>query len=264
MPAPAVSTQPTLECHGVSISVGGRPLVADLELRLAAGDWLAVLGRNGVGKTMTLESISGIRRPQSGTVTVLGRAIDSEPARSAARRMTLVTQQQNDAFATSVVDNILLGRYPHLGVWHREGADDRRMAMESLAAVGLQGFAERDITTLSGGERQRTAIAQALTQDTPLLLLDEPLSHLDPAHAVAIVRLLTERASRGYTLISSLHDVNVAAQFASHALLLYGDGRWRFGPVAETLDASSLSELYDAPMLAVTGAGRTYFVPDNG
>lgn len=263
MQAPLAREQAALRCRGVSVKAGKRLLVDRLDLRLAAGDWLAVLGRNGVGKTMTLATISGIRAPSDGVVDVLGRRVGSESARVTARRMTMVTQQHSDAFATRVVDNVLLGRYPHLGVWRREGSDERRMALAGLSAVGLQDFAERDITTLSGGERQRAAIAQALTQDTPLLLLDEPLSHLDPAHASAVVRLLAGRARAGYTLISSLHDVNVAAQFASHALLLYGDGRWRFGAVADTLDAAALSELYDAPMLAVTAAGRTWFVPDN-
>ena len=255
--------QATLECRGVTVTAGDRLLVDGLDLSLAAGDWLAVLGRNGVGKTMTLAAIAGIRPAARGTVSVMRTRVGSEPARATARRMTMVTQQHSDAFATSVADNVLLGRYPHLGVWRREGSEERRMAMASLAAVGLQDFAERDITTLSGGERQRAAIAQALTQDTPLLLLDEPLSHLDPAHVGVVVRLLAERARLGYTLVSSLHDVNIAAQFASHALLLYGDGRWRFGAADETLDAAALSELYDAPMLAVSAGGRTWYVPEN-
>ncbi len=260
-PQPHTPT-PAIDAHGLSIDAGGKRLVDALDFSLAPGDWLAILGRNGVGKTLTLETLCGLRAPATGKVTVCGSPIEQQPARQLAQKITLVTQHQNDAFATSVIENVLLGRYPHLGLWQRENAADREAALQSLAEVALADFADRDVTTLSGGERQRAAIAQCLTQNTPVIMLDEPLSHLDPSHAGMVVKLLAKRAEQGNTVISSLHDINIAARWASHTLMLFGDGRWRFGKTTETLDAEALSALYDAPVLALKDGDKTFFVAD--
>ncbi len=251
-----------LTCENLSIEAGGAVLVRNLNLSLNRGDWLAVLGKNGSGKTLTLHTLCGLRKPAAGNVTLFGRPIHQANGSVDATHITLVTQQQDDAFASGVADNVLLGRYPHLGRWRRESESDRQLALDSLSKVALESFAARDITTLSGGERQRAAIAQALTQDTPLLLLDEPLSQLDPAHAQGVVELMSRRATDGYTLVSSLHDVNIACQYASHVLLLYGNGDWCCGPTNDMLTTDVLSGLYGVAMIELSARGQRVFVPD--
>ena len=171
-------------------------------------------------------------------------------------------QSQSDAFAASVAEHVALGRYPHASAVWPSDPDADALVAAALEAVRLAPFASRDITTLSGGERQRAAIARALVQDCDVTVLDEPLSQQDPAHALVIAELLAARASRGGTIVSSLHDVNLSSRFASHALLLFGDGRWAFGTAAEMLTTDRLSALYGVDVLRVEHDGHALFVAD--
>lgn len=253
-----------LRCDNITVAVDGRVLVSDLNLHIQPGDWVAVLGKNGSGKTLTLHTLAGLRAPHTGLISLFDSDIRAYSSEARARAVTLVTQQQDDAFAASVHDNVLLGRYPHLGRWRRESASDHALALANLKTVALDDIATQDVTTLSGGERQRAAIAQALTQDPPLLLLDEPVSHLDPAHAAQIMALLASKVASGYALVSSLHDVNVACQHATHVLLLYGNGDWCYGPTQQMLSADVLGRLYGIPMLELSARGQRVFVPDPG
>lgn len=261
----AIQTQsPALSCHEVTVEVPGRTLVKGLTLDLPVGSWLAVLGKNGAGKTLTLETLCGLRPCISGDIR-LGqlKARDASSA-TLARQVTMVTQAQDDAFENSVIENVVLGRYPHLNAWARPTATDYALAESALAALELAPFAARDIRSLSGGERQRAAIAQALVQDTPVLLLDEPISQLDPAHQQATLELFRQRVLQGRTLVTTLHDINAALQFASHALLLFGDGNWAFGETQSMLTEDSLSTLYDVPVMAIEANQTRYFVTRRG
>ncbi|MEM1440044.1 MAG: ABC transporter ATP-binding protein [Pseudomonadota bacterium] len=256
------SLNSTLRVTELAVDAGPCRLVANLSLSLSAGDWLAVLGRNGAGKTLTLETLCGLRPAAAGTIDVCDDALPRLGRRELAQRITLVTQRQNDAFAANVAEHVALGRYPHRdSLWPAADAAQPKVAA-ALEAVRLGPFAQRDITTLSGGERQRAAIAQALVQDCPITVLDEPLSHQDPAHALTIAELLAQRSASGGTVVSSLHDVNLTARFASHALLLFGDGRWAFGPADDMLTTDQLSALYGVTVLRVEHEGHALFVAD--
>ncbi len=151
---------------------------------------------------------------------------------------------------------VLIGRHPHLSLWEWETADDVRISMESLAAVGLSGFADRRTDTLSGGEQRRVAVAALLAQQPGIFLLDEPTNHLDPRHQIGVLGLFRELVQTGSTVITTLHDATLAARFADRVLLLFGDGRWSAGPTRETLTAESLSALYDSPMMEIEKDGR--------
>jgi iron complex transport system ATP-binding protein len=167
-----------------------------------------------------------------------------------------------DAFPASVLETALIGRHPWLERWAWESASDAGIARAALAAVGLDGFAARDVQTLSGGERQRLAIATLLTQQSRLALLDEPLSHLDLNHQIAVLDLLA-RTSRqsGTTLVMVMHDPGLAARYCDRVMLMHGDGRVEIGAVAELLTAERLSALYQHPLRMVDVDGQRCFLP---
>jgi iron complex transport system ATP-binding protein len=250
-----------LECAGLDVCVPGRRLVQELALQLRPGMFVAVLGRNGSGKSSTLHTLVGLRAPTHGQVTIDGLALPRWPARELARRLGLLTQVTEDPFAGTVMEAALVGRHPHIDFWRWEGEDDRRIAQRCLETVGLAGLEAREVATLSGGERRRLAIATLLAQDPQVMLLDEPIQQLDPHHQVDVLRLLRRLAAQGRTIVMSLHDAGLAATYADHALLLSGDGRWRFGAVESVLTAGSISDLYGLPLREIGWEGGRSFVP---
>ena len=154
----------------------------------------------------------------------------------------------------------MIGRHPHIGRFQWESAADIEIARRSLQLMDLEAMVDREVTTLSGGERRRLAIAEVLTQSPAIYLLDEPTNHLDPQHQLDVLQIFRDKASSGSTVIASLHDVNLAARYADHCLLLFGDGRWELGPTDQILTEKSLTELYSTPMEAVRWRGRELFV----
>jgi iron complex transport system ATP-binding protein len=250
-----------LACRDLAVTVPGRRLVEGLDLELGAGDFLAVLGQNGAGKTLTMLTLAGLRAPPSGEVRLRDRPLADLKRGQVARQLALLPQSVDDAFPATVLETVLVGRHPHIAPLGWETALDRQVACRSLDRVGLSAFAGRDVATLSGGERRRAAIAQVLAQEPRVYLLDEPTNHLDPQHQLEVLQLFVEKAREGATVVASLHDVNLAARYARRCLLLYGDGRWELGPTESVLTASRLGELYAVSMEAVRWRGRDLFVP---
>lgn len=248
-----------LACEAVGIEVPGRTLVRNLGFELPCGRVLAVLGRNGSGKSSTLHALAGLR-PCSGTVRVFGRPLVEWPRRHLACALGLLPQLVEDPFPSTVLEAALVGRHPHIDFWAWESASDREAARRSLAEVDLAGFESREIGTLSGGERRRLSVATLLTQNPSIYLLDEPIHQLDPQHQLDVLRLFRGLADAGRTVIVSLHDVGLAARFADCALLLYGDGRWEFGDCATTLNERSIGELYGIQVRELRWDGGRTFV----
>ena len=249
-----------LATRAVSVRAGTRELVSALSLAFVRGEVIAILGRNGSGKTLTLHTLAGLRPPAGGEVELGGAPIAGLSRRAVALQLGLLPQDLEDAFVTTVIETVLIGRHPHLALWQWEGAHDEQLAREALAAVDMAGFAARRTDTLSGGEQRRVAVAALLAQQVHTYLLDEPTNHLDPHHQLAVLTLFRGLADRGATVVTTLHDPTLAARFADRVLLLFGDGRWTLGPVATTLSAASLSELYTTPMLELGADGRRVFV----
>ena len=157
----------------------------------------------------------------------------------------------------------MLGRHPYLSRWHWEGREEGEIAEDALHAVDLDGFEGRDVLTLSGGERQRVALAALLAQDAPLLLLDEPVSHLDLHHQILVLAHLRELArDRGKGVLFTVHDLNLAVRFATHALLLTPEGVVQQGPIDEVMDEAALWCAFGHRVTRVEAAGRTLFVPE--
>jgi len=249
-----------INCRDLSVSVPDRLLVERLELSVHGGEFIAMLGRNGVGKSLTLHCLAGLFAPDRGEVFLDGSSLGSLSRREIAARLALLPQYTEDIFPATVFDTAMIGRHPHIGRFRWETVADREIAGEALRRAGLASFVDRDVLTLSGGERRRLAVAQVLTQEPRVFLLDEPTNHLDPQHQLDVLSLFTEQTSRSNAVVASLHDVNLASRFAHRCLLLYGDGRWEIGPTESMLTAERLSELYDTSMDMLDWRGRRIFV----
>jgi iron complex transport system ATP-binding protein len=251
---------PRLTCDNIRVSVPGRLLIDALSLDARQGEVVAILGQNGVGKTLLLLTLAGLRKPDTGNVTLSGSDISAMPRQKIARHLALLPQVTDDIFPASVLETALIGRHPHIDRFSWESAEDYALANTSLRTMGLGDLTHRDVMTLSGGERRRLAVAQTLTQAPDVYLLDEPTNHLDPQHQLDALRVFRAAANNGATVITSLHDVNLAVRYADKCLLLYGDGRWELGSSDEILTESRLSELYATPMEGIAWRGRRLFV----
>lgn len=257
-------TSSALSCSDLGVVVPGRQLVRALHMTVHAGDFLAVLGQNGAGKSLTLHTLAGLRTPDTGSIELLGTALDKRPRKEIAQRLALLPQYSDDAFPATVLDTALSGRHPHVPAWQWETADDRKIARDCLAVMDIADLEQRDVATLSGGERRRLAVAQVLAQSPQVYLLDEPTNHLDPQHQLDVLDVFSARVRAGATVIASLHDVNLAVRYASHCLLLFGDGRWQLGSCDKVLGEALLSELYGTTMEGVAWRGNTLFVAAPG
>lgn len=251
---------PLFACNSLRISVAGRVLVDALNIEVARGELIAVLGQNGSGKTLTMHTFAGLRAAESGTVDLHGKDVAAANRQDIAKHLALLPQHVDDIFPATVLDTVLIGRHPHIGRLNWESKTDIEIAKAALSSVDLDKLDSRDVLTLSGGERRRLAIAQVVTQQPDLYLLDEPTNHLDPQHQLDALRLFRDKANNGAAVVASLHDVNLAVRFADRCLLLYGDGRWDLGPTGEVLDTTRLSRLYATEMEAVAWRDRELFV----
>ena len=254
---------PLLEVQDLLLRVGTRTLVRGMSFRLRAGEVWCLLGPNGSGKSTFLHTAVGLRAPQGGTLRLAGRALADWPAAEAARLRGFLPQTFHDAFSASVLESVMLGRHPYLSRWQWEGDDERGRALTALDAVDLAGFEQRDVLTLSGGERQRVALAALFAQDAQLLLLDEPVSHLDLHHQVMVLQHLVELARvHAKGVLFTVHDLDLAARFASHALLLTPQETVLQGPIDAVMTEAALRGAFGHRVTRVEAAGRTLFVPD--
>ncbi|MBI5368750.1 MAG: ABC transporter ATP-binding protein [Planctomycetes bacterium] len=264
-PAPAgPSAPPALEFRGVELGYGPQSVLRDLDLRLAAGEMLGVLGPNGSGKTTLVRGAFGLLAPRAGAALLQGRELCRIGRREAARAIAVVPQEGTPIFPFTVLETVLMGRAPRLTPFAFEGAEDLRAAEAALAAVDATGLAGRDLAELSGGERQRVIIARALAQEAPILLCDEPTAHLDLRHAAAIFALLRRlRDRRGLAVLAVTHDVNLAALYCDRLILLAGGTVIAAGPPREVLRADLLARAFGATVRVESRAdGTPYVVPE--
>ncbi|HEY1119688.1 MAG TPA: ABC transporter ATP-binding protein [Acidimicrobiales bacterium] len=215
---------PAIAWDGVTVALGGDPVVRDVTLDVPAGAWLSLIGPNGAGKTTLVRTLGGTLR-HDGNVRLLGRDAARLGARERARDLAVVPQHPVIPPGMRAFDYVLLGRAPHQGLRCSSSVQDRRRALAVLQRLGLEGFADRRVDTLSGGERQRVVLARALVQDTPVLVLDEPTAALDVGHQLEVLELIADlRTERELTIVTTVHDLTVAGQFAD-VVAAMADGR---------------------------------------
>jgi iron complex transport system ATP-binding protein len=259
---------PFLDVQQVSFAYGrgarARVVLSGVSLTVERGAVVGLLGPNGSGKTTLLRLLSGVLPPHGGTMVLDGQPLAGYARRDLARRIAVVPQETRATFDFTVLEMVLMGRYPHLGPFELEGAADVEIARAALAATGTSALEDRPFATLSGGEKQRVVIAGALAQSSDMLLLDEPTTALDLRYQFEILAVLKAlNAERGTTLIVSTHDLNLAAALCERVLLLKEGRVLAHGRTADTLTAENIRALYDvdADVQFHPGAGHLTVVP---
>jgi iron complex transport system ATP-binding protein len=243
-----------LEARGLKIDLGGREVLHGVDLAVAPGTLTVVFGPNGAGKSTLLRALAGHLLPSAGEVLLDGHSIASLPAAHFARRVAFCRPSGDGDLPFTVRELVATGRYPLLGWWGRPGAADRRAVDEAIERLGISHLADRPVSGLSAGERQRAVLAAAVAQESPILVADEPESHLDPPGQGAVYALFAELAAAGSAVVAAGHQINAAAPFADRVLLI-ADGRAVTGGApGETLNERSLHAAF-GPGLRIVGDG---------
>jgi iron complex transport system ATP-binding protein len=258
-PPSSLAPAATLRAEALHVSLGGQGVLHGVSFALRPG-WTAIVGPNGAGKSTLLRALAGLLPPASGRVWLDEQPLADWGAAARARRIAWLAQQGESSGDLSVRDVVMLGRLPHLGLFGSPGAGDHAAVDAALEATGCTDWRQRRLPELSGGERQRVLLARALAVGAPVLLLDEPTTHLDPPHQVAVVRLLQRLAAAGTLVVSVLHDLPLALQ-AERLLVLHG-GRLRADAPSDSADAhAALVEVFDGAVSIERIRGRLTAVP---
>ena len=258
-----MSAPPTLRCDAVGARYGARRVLEGVDLALAPGSVTAILGPNGSGKTTLLRLLAGLLAPTAGRVLLGERPLDEIPRRELARAVALVGVEPEIPFAWTALEIVLMGRAPHLAAGRLEGAAEIERARAALARLDAAPLAHRAITELSAGERQRVLLARGLCQQTPALLLDEPTSHLDPAHALRLASILRELAADGRAIAWVAHDLNLAARGADRLVFLRHGRVAAAGSPDEVLTEATIRQVFGVGGRRVEGPPPA-FLPGEG
>jgi iron complex transport system ATP-binding protein len=260
-----------LAATDVTFAYGSVPVLRGVSMVVPDRGFVGILGPNGSGKTTMLKVLAGTRKPAGGRVVLDGQDLLHIPRAALARRMAVVPQETHLAFDYTVLEVVLMGRYPHLGAFEIEGPRDYAAARRALAATGTDAFEARAFATLSGGEKQRVVIAAALAQiasstnhPAPVLLLDEPTAALDLAYQLEIASLLRGlRPEMPLSIVLSTHDLNFAASLCTSLVLLKEGRVLAAGPTDRVLTAPAVRELYgvDAEVRHHHDAGHLVVTP---
>jgi iron complex transport system ATP-binding protein len=260
-----------LSATNISFDYGAAPVLRDASIEVADGGFVGILGPNGSGKTTLLKVLAGTRRPIAGRVLLDGKDLLRIPRAELARRMAVVPQETHLAFDYSVLEIVMMGRYPHLAALEIEGPADYDAARSAMAATDTAAFEQRGFSTLSGGEKQRVVIAAALAQiaygpvrSAPLLLLDEPTAALDLGYQLEIASLLRDLRQRlPLSIVLSTHDLNFAASLCSSLVLLKEGRVLAAGPTSQVLTSQSVRALsgVDAEVHHHGAAGHLVVTP---
>ena len=244
-----------LTASGIGVVYDAAPAVDDVDLEVAAGEWVAIIGPNGAGKTSLLRALAGTITHR-GVVAVDGVEVSALPRRAAARRIAVVAQRPTLPDGMVVSDYVLLGRTPHLGYLAVESDRDVEIALGALERLAADALAPRRLESLSGGERQRVVLARALAQQADVLLMDEPTTSLDVGHAQQVLELVDElRLERGMAVVAAIHDLTLAAQYADRLILLDRGRVQAEGTPGEVLTEESVAGFSGARVSIVRGPG---------
>jgi iron complex transport system ATP-binding protein len=263
----AARNQETLSLRGLRVAYGQREALRGVDLDVAPGEVVGLVGPNGGGKTTLLKAIARGVTPKAGEVRVDGKDALRLGAREMARLIAVVPQTPTLPAGFLAREVVVMGRTAYLGFLEQEGAADYAKADAALAALGAEALAYRRVEELSGGERQNVVLARALAQATPFLLLDEPTANLDIGHQILISKLLRSlSAERGVGVLAALHDLTLASFYCDRLILLAAGSVVADGPAAEVLTRENLRLAYgaDVAILRPEGLSGPVVLPLDG
>ena len=249
---------PLLQVHDLTIKQCEKILLDTLSLSIHPGECWALLGRNGAGKTTLLHTLAGVRPASIGQINLLEQPLSNWKPRQRARHVGLLPQDASEGFEANVFEAAQSGRHPYIERW----SDGSNIVQQALDMCGLKGFEQRRVNSLSGGERRRLGIATLFAQNPPLMLLDEPLNHLDMQWQWCILRQLRSLAEQGHGLLMSLHEPNMALHSCTHALLIQEHGAWQAGRVEELLTPANLEAVYGLKLRQIEDQHGRWLIPD--
>lgn len=248
----------------INFSYDDAPVMRGLSLDIPAGSWLGLIGPNGIGKTTLLKLISGSLEANSGEIKIDGKDVISYSRREMARLLAVVPQAAGFAFSFSAIEVVLMGRSPYLKQFGFETAKDIEIAKDAMEKTDTWQFRDRPIDELSSGERQRVLIARALAEEPKILLLDEPTTFLDIKHQMDIMEIIAGlNRERGMTIVSAIHDINLAISYCSKIALLYDGSIYKLGTPEDVVTYANLKETFGAEVYVGINeiTGRPYYVP---
>jgi iron complex transport system ATP-binding protein len=250
----------SLEVKGLSVDIGARRIVSQVDITVPNGRFVGLLGPNGSGKSTILKTIYRVRRPASGLVLLDGADLLAMPPKDAARRVAVVAQETTVEFDFTVFEMVMIGRTPHKKAFERDDDTDRAAAIQAIERVGCAHLVSRSFNTLSGGEKQRVLIARALTQGADHLILDEPTNHLDIRYQIEVLELV---AGLNVTVLAALHDLSLAALFCDTVYLLAGGRIVAGGHPRTVITTETVSHAYGADVLIVDHpeTGTPHLIP---
>jgi iron complex transport system ATP-binding protein len=250
-----MTAAPILRAAGVSFAYHATPALVNVSLDLHAGELLALAGPNGAGKSTLLNVLTGYLVPSGGAVELEGRDLRHLGPRGIAARVAVVPQKSGYAFAYGVLEMVLMGRQPYLGLAAFDSDEDVALARAALARVGAAHLADKSFDELSGGEQQLVLVARALAQDTAVLVLDEPVTFLDLRHQFEIMELLAGLARGGHAVLATVHDLNLAARWCSRIALMRCGTIEAAGTPHEVLTEDRVRQVYQIPLSVLRDSG---------
>lgn len=248
-----------LEARSIVLNRGSKVIVDNVSISVKPGEFWALLGPNGAGKSTFLKVLCGQWEATSGEVLIDGVSITDLNAAQLSKKRAVLSQVRTVGFPFSCFEVVMLGRHPHIG-GKGETDKDIQIVEQCMEKMDARDFREREYNTLSGGEASRVDVARILAQETKILLLDEPTNHLDPRHQVAIMQLCTELIAQGHIIIAALHDLNLAAHFATHSMIMKKGKTVASGPTRSILTPELLSQVYETPFELLDRPGGGFCV----
>ncbi|MFC8225242.1 ABC transporter ATP-binding protein [Streptomyces sp. NPDC057287] len=241
---PAVRDTPRLAARGVSVGYGGRTVIDGLDVTVPSGLITTIIGPNGCGKSTLLRTLTRLLKPTAGAVVLDGEDIVRLRTREVAKKLGLLPQAPVAPEGLTVADLVARGRHPHQSWLRQWSSDDAAVVERALAMTGVSDLADRPVDSLSGGQRQRVWISMTLAQGTDLLLLDEPTTYLDLAHAIDVLDLVDDLHESGRTVVMVLHDLNLATRYSDNLVVMRAGAILAQGHPRDVITAELLEEAF--------------------
>lgn len=251
-----------IEVKNLSFGYSEMQVLRDISFEVEQGTFLAIVGPNGAGKSTLINLMCGLLTSDSGVIKVNEKLIELYSTKALSKKIAVVRQEFTPVFGFSVIETVMMARTTHYGQLGFETETDRQIVNEALQVTDTDRFASRLLSNLSSGERQRVFIARAYAQDTPILLLDEPTSFLDYKHQTKIFDLLKNaQKAKNKAVVTVIHDINLAAQYADNVLLIAGDNNYVYGPTRNVLSQKQIEKFFDTKIFTGDVGEGKFFLP---